>query len=227
MLLEPDKKRRCQDLTTIDNTTDCFIVIDVQNDFCSGGALEVPAGDEVVPVVNALSGLFAHRVLTQDWHPAGHLSFASTHPDKVPYESIELNYGTQVLWPDHCIQGSFGAEFHADLQVTSAELIIRKGFRPAIDSYSAFAENDQTTMTGLSGYLKTRGFKRLFLSGLATDYCVAWSALDGRREGFEVVLIEDACRAIDIDGSKQAALRQMVQAGVLRIHSGDLQAGHV
>lgn len=206
----------------IDNSTDCLVVIDVQNDFCSGGALEVPAGDEVVPVINGISTAFEHRVLTQDWHPAGHLSFASAHPGKAPFETVELEYGTQVLWPDHCIQGTDGASFHTDLEVTGAELIVRKGFRPGIDSYSAFYENDQSTATGLSGYLKNRGFSRLYLAGLATDYCVAWSALDARREGFEVVLIEDACRAIDLDGSLEAAMGRMDAAGVVRIRTGDL-----
>ncbi len=206
----------------IKDTTDCLIIIDVQNDFCSGGALEVPAGEEVVPVINRLVGGFPHRILTQDWHPAGHRSFASAHAGKSPFETVELDYGTQVLWPDHCIQDSFGAEFHADLDITGAELIIRKGFRLAIDSYSAFTENDQATPTGLSGYLADRGFRRLFLAGLATDYCVAWSALDARRQGFEVVLIEDACRAIDMDGSKQAAIDRMDDAGVVRICTADL-----
>ncbi|MYB35339.1 MAG: bifunctional nicotinamidase/pyrazinamidase [Gammaproteobacteria bacterium] len=206
----------------INKTTDCLIIIDVQNDFCPGGALEVPAGDEVVPVINQLVDGFSHRILTQDWHPAGHHSFASAHAGKSPFETVELDYGTQVLWPDHCIQDSFGAEFHAGLDTTGAELIIRKGFRPAIDSYSAFTENDQTTPTGLSGYLANRGFRRLFLAGLATDYCVAWSALDARREGFEVVLIEDACRAIDMNGSRQAAIDQMDDAGVVRICTADL-----
>ena len=206
----------------INNTADCLIVIDVQNDFCSGGALEVPSGEEVVPVINQLANEFAHWVLTQDWHPAGHHSFASVHDGKSPFETAELDYGTQVLWPDHCIQGTFGAEFHAGLDTTGAELIIRKGFRPSIDPYSAFAENDRTTPTGLSGYLAHRGFRRLFLAGLATDYCVAWSALDARREGFEVVLIEDACRAIDMNGSKRAAIDRMDDAGVVRISTADL-----
>jgi len=206
----------------IDNTTDCLIIIDVQNDFCPGGALEVPAGDEVVPVINQLVEMFDHRILTQDWHPVGHHSFASAHAGKMPFESVELDYGIQVLWPDHCIQGSSGAEFHADLEITGAELIIRKGFRPALDSYSAFTENDRTTPTGLSGYLVNRGFRRVFLVGLATDYCVAWSALDARREGFAAVLIEDGCRAIDMDGSGQAAIDRMDDAGVARICAADL-----
>ncbi len=206
----------------IDNTSDCLIIIDVQNDFCSGGALEVPAGEEVVPIINQLNDKFSHRILTQDWHPVGHHSFASAHFGKSPFEAVELDYGTQVLWPDHCIQGSNGAEFHADLEVIGAELILRKGYRLDIDSYSAFKENDQVTPTGLSGYLSNRQFRRLFLTGLATDYCVLWSALDARREGFEVVLIEDACRAIDIDGSKHSAIAQMEAAGVVRVSATDL-----
>lgn len=206
----------------IDNNADCLIIIDVQNDFCAGGALEVPAGDEVVPVINKLSDVFNHRILTQDWHPAGHHSFASVHPGKSPFETAEFDYGTQVLWPDHCIQGSMGADFHAELEIAGVELIIRKGFRSSIDSYSAFAENDRSTPTGLSGYLTNRGFRRLFLAGLATDFCVAWSALDARREGFEVVLIEDACRAIDMNGSMQDAMEQMDRAGVIRVRSENL-----
>ncbi|MCY4051741.1 MAG: bifunctional nicotinamidase/pyrazinamidase [Gammaproteobacteria bacterium] len=206
----------------INNADDCLIIVDVQNDFCSGGALEVPAGEEVVPVINQLVDKFAHRILTQDWHPVGHYSFASAHPGKSPFETVELDYGTQVLWPDHCIQGSDGAEFHPDLEIVGAELIIRKGFRLSIDSYSAFTENDQMTPTGLSGYLANRQFRRLFLTGLATDYCVFWSALDARRAGFEVVLIEDACRAIDMDGSKFRALDQMDAVGVVRVAATDL-----
>ncbi|MCY4219850.1 MAG: bifunctional nicotinamidase/pyrazinamidase [Gammaproteobacteria bacterium] len=206
----------------INNADDCLIIVDVQNDFCSGGALEVPAGEEVVPVINQLVDKFAHRILTQDWHPVGHYSFASAHPGKSPFETVELDYGTQVLWPDHCIQGSDGAEFHPDLEIVGAELIIRKGFRLSIDSYSAFTENDQMTPTGLSGYLANRQFRRLFLTGLATDYCVFWSALDARRAGFEVVLIEDACRAIDMDGSKFRALDQMDTVGVVRVAATDL-----
>ena len=184
--------------------TDLLLVVDVQNDFCPGGKLAVPNGDEVVPLINRLAEKFAHVVLTQDWHPAGHLSFASSHPGKKPFETITVAYGPQVLWPDHCIQGTPGAEFHEDLDIPGAELIVRKGFRPTIDSYSAFFENDHRTPTGLAGYLRERGFRRLFLAGLAFDFCVRYSAEDAHREKFEVVVIEDACRAINVDGSLAA-----------------------
>lgn len=192
---------------------DALVVIDVQNDFCPGGSLAVSKGDEVVPLINTLMGQFRHVVLTQDWHPAGHSSFASTHKGQ-PFTSVKLDYGDQTLWPDHCVQGTKGAEFHAGLKLTGAELILRKGFRRPIDSYSAFYENDKVTRTGLAGYLRDRGLKRLFLCGLATDFCVAWSALDGRREGFQVVVLEDASRAIDLNGSLAAARAEMVKAGV-------------
>ena len=195
-------------------STDCLIVIDVQNDFCAGGALEVPRGDEVVPLINALSMKFAHRILTQDWHPADHLSFASNHPDKAPYETTTLPYGEQVLWPDHCIQGTSGGRFHPQLDTNSAEMVIRKGFHRTIDSYSAFYENDRKTPTGLTGYLNTRGFKRVFLAGLATDFCVGYSAIDAAQEGFEAFLVEDACRAIDLDGSLDRIRGEMIEAGV-------------
>ncbi len=198
----------------INQNSDILIIIDVQNDFCPGGALAVERGDEVVPLINELTTQFEHVVLTQDWHPAGHSSFAGSHAEKQPFETIELDYGTQVLWPDHCVQGSSGAEFHLDLNTNDAEMIIRKGFRKNIDSYSAFYENDHTTLTGLSGYLRTRGFSRVFLAGLATDYCVAYSAVDARREGFETFVIEDACRAIDLDGSLNQAMHNMKQVGV-------------
>ena len=198
-------------VTPIDD--DVLVVIDVQNDFCPGGSLAVPEGDEIVPLVNKLMGQFRHVVLTQDWHPRGHSSFATTHDGK-PFTAIKLDYGDQTLWPDHCVQGTPGAEFHRDLRLTGAELVLRKGFRKSIDSYSAFFENDRVTRTGLAGYLRDRGLKRLFLCGLATDFCVAWSALDGRREGFPVVVIEDACRAIDLDGSLAAAKAEMAKAGV-------------
>jgi nicotinamidase/pyrazinamidase len=198
----------------LDDTTDVLLVIDVQNDFCPEGALAVPKGDEVVPVVNRLIPRFAHVLLTQDWHPPGHRSFASTHSGKKPFETSELAYGTQVLWPDHCVQGTEGADFHWDLEDGKAELILRKGFRPEIDSYSAFFENDRKTPTGLSGYLRTRGFKRLFMVGLATDFCVHYSAVDGAALGFEVVVLEDGCRAIDLAGSLGAAKTAMTAAGV-------------
>ena len=194
--------------------SDVLLVIDVQNDFCPGGALAVSRGDEVVPVVNRLGAAFAHVVLTQDWHPSGHHSFASAHPGRKPFETIELAYGPQTLWPDHCVQGTAGAAFHRDLHLPHAELVLRKGFRAAIDSYSAFYENDQRTPTGLAGYLRERGLTRVLLAGLATDFCVNYSAVDARREGFAVVLIEDACRAIDLDGSLAGALVKMRAVGV-------------
>lgn len=201
---------------------DLLLVIDVQNDFCGGGALAVPEGEAVVPVINALAGRFGHIVLTQDWHPAGHLSFASSHPGRQPFETAELGYGPQVLWPDHCVQGTQGAAFHAELALPQAELVLRKGFRPAIDSYSAFFENDQKTPTGLGGYLRERALGRVFLCGLATDFCVQFSALDARRLGFETVMIEDACRAIDLEGSLAAARAGMAEAGVLTVTAGQI-----
>jgi nicotinamidase/pyrazinamidase len=192
---------------------DVLVVIDVQNDFCPGGNLAVPKGDEIVPTVNRLMGQFRHVVLTQDWHPRGHSSFASTHKGQ-PFTSIKLDYGDQTLWPDHCVQGTEGAAFHRDLKLTGAELVLRKGFRKPIDSYSAFFENDRVTKTGLGGYLRDRGLKRLFMCGLATDFCVAWSAIDGRHENFPVVVLEDACRAIDLNGSLAAAKAEMTKAGI-------------
>jgi nicotinamidase/pyrazinamidase len=174
-----------------------------------------------VPLVNRLIERFDHVVLTQDWHPRGHSSFASTHKGQ-PFTTIKLEYGDQTLWPDHCVQGTEGAAFHRDLKLTGAELVLRKGFRKAIDSYSAFYENDRTTRTGLNGYLRDRGLKRLFMCGLATDFCVAWSALDGRREGFPVVVIDDACRAIDLDGSLAAARARMAEAGITLTESGQI-----
>ena len=191
-----------------------LVVIDVQNDFCPGGALAVAGGDEVVPLINALAKGFEHIVLTQDWHPPHHSSFASTHPGKGPFESIDMPYGPQTLWPDHCIQGSAGATFHPNLDRTHAELIIRKGFRTAIDSYSAFFENDRTTPTGLAGYLGERGIGAITLVGLATDYCVAYSALDAARLGFQTTVRLDACRAIDLGGSLERMLGAMKAAGV-------------
>ena len=195
-------------------TRDLLLVIDLQNDFCPGGALAVPDGDATVAVVNRLGQRFSDVALTQDWHPAGHSSFASSHEGRAPYETIEMSYGTQVLWPDHCVQGTRGAEFHADLDLPHAELIVRKGFHRNIDSYSAFYENDHVTPTGLGGYLRERGFGRLYLCGLATDFCVNYSALDAAKEGFEVIVFEDACRAIDLDGSLAAARTAMEEAGV-------------
>ncbi|MDX1605229.1 MAG: bifunctional nicotinamidase/pyrazinamidase [Candidatus Competibacterales bacterium] len=206
----------------IDQATDLLLIIDVQNDFCPGGALAVDEGDRVVPVINRLGTRFRHRVLTQDWHPTGHSSFASAHPGAEPFSTIEADYGPQILWPDHCVQGSPGAEFHPELDTVGAELIIRKGFRKAIDSYSAFYENDHRTPTGLNGYLRDRGFRRLFLCGLATDYCVAWSATDARKEDYETYVIEDACRAIDLDGSLARTWERFAEAGVQRVTSEQL-----
>ena len=191
-----------------------LIVIDLQNDFCPGGALAVPGGDEIVAGINARMADARAVVLTQDWHPAGHSSFASQHDGRAPLETIEMPYGAQVLWPDHCVQGSIGAAFHPDLQIDRAELILRKGFRAGIDSYSAFFENDQRTPTGLEGYLRTRGITSLDFVGLALDFCVAWSALDAARLGFQARVMLDLCRGIDVDGSLSAAHDKMRAAGV-------------
>jgi nicotinamidase/pyrazinamidase len=191
-----------------------LIVIDVQKDFCPGGALAVPEGDMIVPGINTLMAEADAVVLTQDWHPAGHSSFASSHPGKQPYDMVEMPYGPQVLWPDHCVQGSIGAQFHPDLQTDRADLVIRKGYNPAIDSYSAFFENDRDTPTGLEGYLRTRGIDRLLMVGLATDFCVNFSAVDAARLGFHVTVRENLCRAIDLDGSLAAAREGMRAAGV-------------
>ncbi len=196
-------------------TGKALIVIDVQNDFCPGGALAVAGGDEIIPVVNGLIGAFDHVVLTQDWHPAGHSSFASSHDGKSPFETIRMNYGDQTLWPDHCVQGTSGADFHAGLDVTRAQMIVRKGFRASIDSYSAFFENDHRTPTGLAGYLRERGVSDLTLVGLATDYCVAYSAIDAARLGFSVTVRMDACRAIDLGGSLATMTETMKDAGVV------------
>jgi nicotinamidase/pyrazinamidase len=199
--------------TTIDGS-DVLLVIDVQNDFCPGGALPVPRGDEVVPIINRMAARFRHVVLTQDWHPSGHFSFAATHPGKKPYETVVAPYGPQVLWPDHCVQGTPGADFHKALRIPHAALVLRKGINGAIDSYSAFYENDHATPTGLVGYLRERGFSRLFLAGLAFDFCVRYSAEDARREGFTVFVVEDACRGIDIDGSVNATRASFSACGV-------------
>jgi nicotinamidase/pyrazinamidase len=192
-----------------------LIVVDLQNDFCPGGALAVSGGDEIVPLVNRLIGEFEHVILTQDWHPAGHSSFASSHPGKEPFSTVEMPYGPQTLWPDHCVQGTRGADFHPGLEWTKAELVIRKGFRTAIDSYSTFFENDHTTPTGLAGYLRERGITDLTLVGLATDFCVAYSAIDARRLGFKAKVLLDGCRAIDLGGSLEAMKQQMAQEGVV------------
>jgi nicotinamidase/pyrazinamidase len=199
------------------NPDDVLLIIDVQNDFCPGGALAVADGDAVVPVINRIAQRYEHVVLTQDWHPPGHSSFATSHAGSAPFETIAMPYGPQTLWPDHCVQGSPGAAFHPQLVTEKAELVIRKGFRAAIDSYSAFFENDRTTPTGLSGYLRERGLSRIFMAGLATDFCVNYSALDARRLGFDTVVVGSACRAIDLAGSLAAAQAAMVAAGVQAI----------
>jgi len=193
-----------------------LLVTDVQNDFCPGGALGVLEGDQVVPVINQLARRFDHVIMTQDWHSPNHLSFASSHQGMQPLDRVELSYGLQILWPDHCVRGTRGAEFHHEMDLPRCELNIRKGYHREIDSYSAFFENDRHTPTGLAGYLRERGLGRLVIVGLATDFCVAYSALDARRLGFEVTVIEDACRGIDLDGSLSAAWQQMEAAGVVR-----------
>jgi nicotinamidase/pyrazinamidase len=198
---------------------DVLLVVDLQNDFLPGGALGVPGGDEIVPLCNALARQFEHVVLTQDWHAPLHLSFASSHAGKAPFDVTRFDYGEQILWPDHCVQGTRGAEFAPALDIPHAQLVVRKGYRRGIDSYSAFCEADRRTPTGLAGYLRERGLERVFLAGLATDFCVSWSATDARREGFDVVVVEDACRAIDTGGSLVAAWSHMNAAGVRRVAS--------
>jgi nicotinamidase/pyrazinamidase len=198
---------------------DVLVITDVQNDFCPGGALAVADGDAVIDVIHRIAPSFEHIILTQDWHPARHTSFASAHPGKQPFEQIELSYGAQTLWPDHCVQGSKGAEFHPKLHLPQAELILRKGYRPQIDSYSAFFENDRVTPTGLAGYLEERNLARVFFTGLAYDYCVGYSALDARRLGLQAVVIRDACRAIDLEGSVARIEAEFDQAGVMLIES--------
>jgi nicotinamidase/pyrazinamidase len=200
----------------------CLIVVDVQNDFMPGGALAVPRGDEIVPVVNRIAARFESVVLTQDWHPPGHASFASSHPGRKPFETVTLAYGPQVLWPDHCVQETRGAAFHDGLSIPHAQLVVRKGHHRGIDSYSAFLEADRATPTGLAGYLRERRLKRLFVCGLATDFCVAWTALDARAAGFDTTVLEDACRAIDLEGSLEKAWREMEEAGVRRADSAAL-----
>ena len=195
---------------------DVLVVVDIQNDFCPGGALSVPRGDEVVPIINRLARRFQHVVLTQDWHPPDHLSFASAHPGKRPHDIVTLPYGPQILWPDHCVRATSGAKFHADLHIPHAALVLRKGIHREIDSYSTFYENDRATPTGLVGYLRERGFTRVFLAGLALDFCVRFSAEDAQRHNFEVVVVEDACRAIDVDGSLDDARRSFAALGIIR-----------
>jgi nicotinamidase/pyrazinamidase len=197
-------------------TDSCLIVVDVQNDFMPGGALAVAHGDQVVPVINRIAARFPNVVLTQDWHPRGHASFASSHPGKKPFETLRLAYGEQVLWPEHCVQDTPGAALHAGLSIAHAQLVVRKGHHAGVDSYSAFLEADRETPTGLAGYLRERGLTRLYFCGLATDFCVAWSALDARRAGFEATVFEDACRAIDLEGSLARAWAELASAGVRR-----------
>ncbi len=201
---------------------DVLLVVDMQNDFMPGGALPVAEGDAIVPLVNRLAEGFANVVMTQDWHPPGHVSFASSHPGARPFDVVAAPYGDQALWPDHCVQGSPGAAFHKGLASDRAILILRKGWRRAVNSYSAFAEADRKTPTGLAGLLREKGVRRLFACGLATDFCVAWSARDARAAGFETLVIEDACRAIDAEGSLQRAWAAMAAAGVGRLRSADL-----
>lgn len=201
---------------------DVLVVVDVQNGFIPGGNLPVADGAAVVPVINALARRFANVVLTQDWHPPGHSSFASSHPGRKPFDVVPMPYGDQVLWPDHCVQGTPDAAFHPDLAIPHAQLVIRKGYQAHVDSYSTFFAADGTTPTGLAGYLRERGIGRVFLAGLATDFCVAWSAVDARRLGFEAVVIEDACRAIDVGGSLAKASADMDKAGVRRIRSSEI-----
>lgn len=191
-----------------------LLIVDIQNDFCADGALKVPRADEIIPVVNRLARQFAHVILTQDWHPRDHQSFASAHPGRRPYETIEVSYGAQILWPDHCVQGTHGAEFHEKLDIPQAELVLRKGFRREIDSYSAFYENDRRTPTGLCGYLRERGLSHVFLAGLAFDFCVRYSAEDAQREGFRVTVIEDASRGIDVSGSVDETRMSLARLGV-------------
>jgi nicotinamidase/pyrazinamidase len=202
--------------------TDALLVIDVQNDFCPGGSLAVAEGDSIIHRINSLSARFDHVILTQDWHPEGHISFASTHPGRRPFETVDVLYGPQALWPEHSLQGSVGAEFHAALALDRAELILRKGFRRGIDSYSAFLENDHVTPTGLGGYLRERGISRLFLCGLAYDFCVRFSALDGTALGFECLVIEDASRPVGLSGTVDATNAAFAEAGVSRLHAADV-----
>ena len=205
--------------------SDALLVIDLQNDFCPGGALAIAGGDEIVPLVNALARAFPHVLLTQDWHPPAHISFASAHPGAKPYQTIAAPYGTQTLWPDHCVQNTRGAKFHPALDIPHAELVLRKGFRAKIDSYSAFLENDHFTPTGLAGYLRERGLTRLFLCGLAYDFCVRFSAIDGTALDFECIVIEDATRAVKLPGSIDATRQAFAEAGIQRAQSEEILGG--
>lgn len=204
------------------NPTDALIVVDVQNCFLPGGSLAVTNGDAVVPVINTLAAKFRNVVATQDWHTPGHASFASAHPGKKTFDTVAMPYGQQVLWPDHCVQGTEGAALSAGLRIPHLQLVIRKGYNRDVDSYSGFVEADGTTKTGLAGYLKERGISRVFVVGLATDFCVAWTALDARKAGFEAAVVEDACRGIDLNGSVAAAWTQMKDAGVIRMQSAEI-----
>ncbi len=199
-----------------------LIVVDVQNGFCPNGNLAIAEGDRIIPLINQLAPYFSNIIITQDWHPREHISFAENHTNKQPFETIQLDYGTQVLWPTHCVQGTSDAELHPDLDLPTAQLIIRKGFHPQIDSYSAFLEADQKTQTGLTGYLKERGINTLYVVGLATDFCVAWTALDARKFGFHTFVIEDACKAIDLNGSLDIAWQRMLEAGVVKIRANTI-----
>jgi nicotinamidase/pyrazinamidase len=201
-----------------------LLVIDMQYDFMPGGALAVAEGDALVPLINRLGALFRNVVITQDWHPAGHISFAASHAGRAPFDSITLPYGPQTLWPEHCVQGTHGAALHADLAIDHAQLVLRKGCNAGIDSYSAFVEADRTTQTGLAGYLKERGIDSVFVVGLALDFCVAWSALDARAAGFNTWIVADACKAINLNGSLDKAWKDLQTAGVVRIESADLSA---
>jgi nicotinamidase/pyrazinamidase len=211
----------CNEMTLSDPAA-VLIVTDIQHSFLPGGSLAVPRGDEIVPVINALARRFTNVILTQDWHPPGHRSFASSHPGRKPFDVVALDYGPQILWPDHCVQGTEGARLDPRLAIPHAQLVVRKGYHPGVDSYSAFIEADGTTRTGLAGYLRERGIAHVYLCGLATDFCVAWSALDARKLGFAATVIEDACRAIDTHGSLAAAWTDMARAGVARIVAADL-----
>lgn len=213
--------------TALDPASDVLLVVDIQNDFCPGGRLPVPRGDEVVRPINRLMTQFRNVVLTQDWHPSGHQSFASAHPGRAPYDTVVLAYGRQILWPDHCVQGTPGAAFHPQLELTVAGLILRKGADARIDSYSAFFENDRETATGLAGYLRERGCRRVFLAGLAFDFCVLWSAEDASRQGFEAVVIEDACRSLDVDGSDAEARRRLLALNIPLVAGADLAPARV
>lgn len=204
--------------------SDVLIVIDIQNDFCPGGNLPVPHGDEVIPLINRLGSQFSNVVLTQDWHPFDHRSFASQHPGRRPYESITLPYGSQALWPDHCVQNTSGAAFHRSLDVPHASLVLRKGINRNIDSYSAFYENDRQTPTGLAGYLRERGFNRVFVAGLAFDFCVRYSAEDARSSGFPAIVIEDACRGIDVDGSMTATRKSLAARDIPCVNANAISA---